>query len=76
MGIPYVFDEIKSVCSKGALSTLDYDTAYNKAWNIYKNSLIDTGFLDRNNNYKAISFGLNDCRKDIQQFYKKEVSIQ
>ena len=76
MAIPYIFDEIKSVCSKGALSTLDYDAAYNKAWNIYKNSLIDTGFLDRNNNYKAISFGLNDCRKDIQQFYKKEVSIQ
>ena len=49
MGIPYVFDEIKSVRSKSDLSKSDYDTVYNKAWIIYKESLIDTGFLNKNN---------------------------
>ena len=27
----------------------DYDTVYSKAWNIYKESLVDTGFLNKNN---------------------------
>ena len=74
MGIPYVFDEIKSVRSKSDLSKSDYDTVYNKAWIIYKESLIDTGFLNKNN--QAISLGLKYCRKDIQQFLKNKVSIQ
>lgn len=72
---PYIFEEINSVVLKGNISKSDFDDAYSKAWNIYKTSLSDTGFLNKTNNYKAISLGLEGRRTDLQQFYKDEVNI-